>query len=156
MKCSSPLSAIITPDDNGGKKWVKIIGGENNGNSHVPCGRCIGCRLKYSSDWGVRCYVESTLHTYNYFITLTYDEEHVPKKLVPDENGSPHYRNDLVAKHFTKFMKDLRRYYEYHFDHKDIRFYGSGEYGDSTYRPHFHILLLYLKYEITAMLLLPL
>lgn len=47
----------------------------------------------------------------------------------------------LVPEHLTKFMKDLRRYFEYHFGFKGIRFFACGEYGEKYMRPHFHIIL---------------
>lgn len=99
----------------------------------VPCGCCIGCRLDYSRQWANRCYLESLLYQDNYFLTLTYDDNHIRFGEVGNAT--------LVEEDFTKFMKDLRRYFEYHFHFTGIRFYGCGEYGDSSLRPHYHILL---------------
>lgn len=44
----------------------------------VPCGQCIGCRLERSRQWAVRCVHEAQLHERNCFITLTFDDEHLP------------------------------------------------------------------------------
>jgi len=60
------------------------------------------------------------------FITLTYDDEHLP------ENGT------LVKDHFQKFMKRLRRFIE----PKKIKYFGCGEYGDKTNRPHYHCIII--------------
>lgn len=49
MKCFFPMSCNIFRKK-GEKATVKIIGGDNNGNSKLPCGKCIGCRLNYSSE----------------------------------------------------------------------------------------------------------
>ena len=38
----------------------------------IPCGQCIGCRLKRSRDWATRCMLESGYHSSNTFLTLTY------------------------------------------------------------------------------------
>lgn len=95
----------------------------------VPCNGCIGCRLSRSREWAIRCMHEASLHQENSFITLTYDEEHIP-----DDHG-------LRPEHFQKFMKRLRFKYR----HNRIRFYMAGEYGgkqgEPLGRPHYHALL---------------
>lgn len=129
----------------------------------VPCGQCIGCRLEYSRQWAIRCMLESSLYENNFFLTLTYDNYNVPfvgfNQIDFDFATGEVFEitediaTNLVPEHFTKFMKDLRAYYSYHFNHENIRFYGCGEYGDNTRRSHFHILcfnlpipdLMYLK-----------
>jgi len=109
----------------------------------VPCGQCIGCRLERSRQWAVRCYHESQLHEDNCFITLTYDNEHLP----PDR--SLHHRD------WQLFMKKLRKRFG-----SNIRFLMCGEYGtwcrhcwmhpkqckcpqtiEGPGRPHFHAIL---------------
>lgn len=102
----------------------------------VPCGHCVGCRMDYSRQWANRCYFESLDFENNYFITLTYDDDHIPLNEV--------HVGTLKVDHFTKFIKDLRNYFKYNFDHDHIRFFGCGEYGDTTFRPHYHILLFNL------------
>lgn len=72
----------------------------------------------------VRCLHESSLHDKNCFITLTYDDDHVP------EGGT------LVKRHFQLFMKRLRKS-----TGQKIRYYMAGEYGDKLGRPHYHALL---------------
>lgn len=63
----------------------------------VPCGQCIGCRLERSKMWATRCVFESEMHDENCFITLTYDDQHLPS------DGS------VNLKHFQLFMKRLRK-----------------------------------------------
>lgn len=91
----------------------------------VPCGRCIGCRLERSRQWAIRCVHEASLWEHNSFITLTYDDDHMP------------IGGTLVKEHFQKFMKRLR------FLHtgKTIRYFHCGEYGETTHRPHYHACL---------------
>lgn len=90
----------------------------------VPCGTCIGCRLERARQWAVRCVHEAKLWEDNCFITLTYDDEHLPP------GGS------LVPEHFVLFMKRLRfRFGE------GIRFFHCGEYGEQLGRPHHHSLV---------------
>lgn len=108
----------------------------------VPCGKCIGCRLDYSRQWANRCMLEAKQWKDNYMITLTYDDLNV--NLVDGinrETGELQKVGNLEPKDLTKFMKDLRRYYMYHYNHDNIRFYACGEYGDKTYRPHYHVIL---------------
>jgi hypothetical protein len=91
----------------------------------VPCGQCIGCRLERSRQWAIRCLHESSLYDENCFITLTYDDDHLP------EDGS------LQLEHFQKFMKRLRK----RFEPRKIRFFHCGEYGEKFRRPHYHACL---------------
>lgn len=116
----------------------------------IPCGQCVGCRLKKSSDWAVRCVHESYCYDNNIFITLTY-------KPILDENGIDIYHNARLDKtHLQKFNKRLRRYLEYYPDlfktqkcsYRDsFSYYGCGEYGDKNNRPHFHQLIFNLDFK---------
>lgn len=91
----------------------------------VPCGKCIGCRLEYSRQWAMRIVHEASLHDENSFVTLTYDDEHLP------EHGQ------LLKRDLQLFMKRLRKSLE----PRKIRYYACGEYGDIGNRPHFHACL---------------
>lgn len=87
----------------------------------IPCGQCIGCRLAKSRDWALRCVHEASLYEKNCFLTLTYDDEHLPK------GGS------LNVEDIQKFFKRLRKAYGSH-----IRYLQCGEYGSRFSRPHHH------------------
>lgn len=91
----------------------------------VPCGRCIGCRLERSRQWALRCMHEAQLHQANCFLTLTYDDENLP----PDMS--------LNKKHVQDFLKRLRK----SIAPRRISFFHCGEYGDTTLRPHYHMLV---------------
>lgn len=109
----------------------------------IPCGKCIGCRLEYSRQWANRCVLESKEWDENWFITLTYNDENLPfKECINTETGElkGEFTPSLKPDDMTKFMKDLRRYWEYHYGEKNIRFYLCGEYGNQTARPHYHII----------------
>lgn len=88
-----------------------------------PCGTCIACKLGYSKGWALRCVHEASLHEENSFITLTFNDENLPKDL------SVH-KNEL-----SKFIKRLRRRIE----PISIRYFGCGEYGENFLRPHYHV-----------------
>ncbi len=91
----------------------------------VPCGHCLGCRGEQSRQWAVRMMHEKQMHALSWFTTLTYSEEELPK------NGS------LRPKDFSGFIKDLRKRYP----PRSISYYGCGEYGEDTQRPHYHAVL---------------
>lgn len=93
-------------------------------NLDLGCGRCIGCTLRRSAHWSVRCYHESLQYSSNCFITLTFDNDHL------DPQGS------LVKSDFQNFMKRLRVN-----TGASIRYYHCGEYGAQKGRPHHHACL---------------
>lgn len=73
--------------------------------------------------WALRCYHESMMHTNNSFLTLTYDDNNLPEGLNRD--------------HLSDFIREVRRDYS----PWKIKFYGCGEYGSQTKRPHYHALI---------------
>ena len=101
--------------------------------SPIPCGRCLGCRLDYAKQWSARCFVESLQYSHNYFVTLTYNNENIKSNLGNNKS--------LSLDDFNKFLKDLRNYFYQKYNYSGIRFFGVGEYGDHTLRPHYHIIL---------------
>ena len=122
MPCYSPLKGFVNKESGGIVfKRSKIAGAE----MEVACGQCLGCRLDRSREWAARIVHEAQLYDDNCFITLTYDDEHLPK------DGS------LDKSHFQKFMKRLRK----RFSDRKIRYYHCGEYGDQLDRPHYHACL---------------
>ncbi|AXL15286.1 replication initiator protein [Microviridae sp.] len=90
----------------------------------VRCGQCIGCRLNHAREWAVRMTHESQMHPTNCTLTLTYDDEHLPR------NGS------LNPDDHRDFIKRLRKRTD-----RRIRYYHCGEYGERTKRPHYHTVL---------------
>ena len=125
----------------------------------IDCGHCWQCRLNKAADWGVRCMLETLEHDCNYFVTLTYDDDHVPiasqTKFVEEfENGEQHeifFDNEgdeiwctgtLLPDEITLFLKRLRsRAMRPPYNHIGIRYFYCGEYGSENQRPHWHLLL---------------
>lgn len=91
----------------------------------APCGKCMGCLVNRKRLWTHRIMLEAQQHAENSFITLTYDNDHLP------ENGT------LVKKHLQDFHKRLRSY----LSPETYRHYSCGEYGDNYGRPHYHCAL---------------
>lgn len=50
----------------------------------VPCGQCIECRLRYAREWAARCMIEAEASTCAWFLTLTYDDTHLPVSYTVD------------------------------------------------------------------------
>lgn len=104
----------------------------------IPCGSCAGCRIDYSRNWAARCMLESVYHEHKYFITLTYNDDHLPKEdIVNPLTGEVMSVATLKKRDFQLFMKRLRKAIA----PQKVRVFYSGEYGDRTDRPHFHCIL---------------
>lgn len=88
----------------------------------IPCRYCIGCRLQRQQSWALRCYCEARMHSRNAFVTLTYDNDHLP----PGGN--------LDYSHVQKFIRALRKALG------PYRYFVAGEYGSEMLRPHYHLL----------------
>lgn len=129
MPCFHPLSAYQS-------RWVRANGKrgiyfpnsvQNPSNFdpiQLPCGQCSGCRVERSRQWAIRCVHEAQLHKRNCFITLTFNDDHLPED------------RSLNVRDFQLFMKRLRKKYG-----SNIRFFHCGEYGDLRHRPHYHACL---------------
>lgn len=143
MGCDYPITAYRSREFNPETKRYGLtfnpLKALNSTNSiSVPCGKCTGCRLERSRQWAVRCMHEASLHDRNCFITLTYSDDHLPV------DYSVHPR-DLQL-----FLKRLRKQVAQELVPdpdtgelvpRRIKFYGCGEYGDTTLRPHYHVLI---------------
>lgn len=114
----------------------------------IPCGQCVGCRLEHSRQWAVRCMLESEYHEDNYFITLTYDEDHIHRTEYIDQDTGEILLNNgtLVKKDVQDFIKRLRRYFDYR-DSEGFRYFCCGEYGAKSARPHYHMIAFGLKLD---------
>lgn len=147
MPCYEPRSIHYHPTEktvNGGKL---LVWNARDADALIPiniaCGQCVGCRLERSRQWAVRCMHEAQLYDENCFVTLTYDDDHLP------EAGLEH-------EHWQKFFKRLRQKIRREtlneckvhgftrsqtrqaLKHASPRFYMCGEYGEQFGRPHFH------------------
>ena len=141
MKCSRPIYALDLGVKENGKRNLKILPrrvdlysmkqlSERYGKDRIiplPCGKCLACKLNHAKEWAVRCTLEATLHDENWFVTLTYDDEHLPA------DGALQ-RGDIV-----KFLKRLRARLG------SFRYFGCGEYGSKNKRPHYHLILFGLE-----------
>mgnify|MGYP006992305524 FL=1 len=95
----------------------------------VPCNKCILCQEKKAQSWSFRCLCESyTSKSQAYFITLTYDNDHLPVTGVQPEA-------------IQLFFKRLRIHLDRMNIEHNLRYVAVSEYGHNTHRPHYHIIL---------------
>lgn len=104
---------------------------------NVPCGCCDECLNDRARQWAYRILVEAAQYKNNWFITLTYDDDHLPRSDI----GAPTIR----YKDVQLFLKLLRRQTKTKF-----RYLVGAEYGDKSNtpplgRPHYHIILFGLN-----------
>ncbi len=125
VACFRPITGYRTP---AGKVTFKQKEGYYDKPVTIACGQCRGCRLERSRQWAVRCMHEAQMHPRNSFITLTYDDEHLPPT------------GGLVLEHWQKFVRSFRK------GGYKFRYYHCGEYGDEHGRPHYHAILFGLDF----------
>lgn len=128
MKCYHPIKGWLSRSKTANGKRTVVFNprdGYLDMPVTIPCGQCIGCRLRKSQEWAIRCLHESTQHEENCFLTLTYDDEHLPAD------------RSLDLDHFQRFLKRLRK----HLHSVRIRYFHCGEYGDKLGRPHYHAII---------------
>jgi len=132
MPCYKPLQGWYSVD---GETQGKVVFNRLPGSLYIetplPCGKCLGCRMENARNWAIRCMHEAELHEDNCMVTLTYDEEHIPKGggLKPDD--------------VSLWMKRLRK----NFPERKIKFFLAGEYGEQLKRPHYHVLLFDIDFR---------
>lgn len=123
MRCTSPISLVQSDGSSAGSRTT------------VRCGQCMSCRVSRTIEWTFRCMCELMYWNYASFVTLTYDDDHLPMDL------------GLHKWHYQDFLKRLRRRIDF-----KIKFFMCGEYGDSVVypltglgRPHFHLIIFGLS-----------
>ena len=126
--------------------------------SKVPCGKCEECCAARANNWGTRCELEGSYYSQNLFITLTYDDEHLPiYNAITGERyrglknpidyalrGKTYERPDLCKADLTKFLKRLNFdavKHGYSETGKSCRYFACGEYGERGFRPHYHVII---------------
>lgn len=132
----------------------------------VPCGRCPQCVQRRASAWSFRLTQEDKRSDSSLFITLTYDNAHIPitpkkymglsvpkllnTKVLTVTQGSHGTVQKTVRKygasHLQLFFKRLRK--AHGSTARSIKYYAVGEYGGRTYRPHYHIILFNARVEL--------
>lgn len=109
----------------------------------VPCGKCPNCHSRNRQSIADRVFLEQSIgHKFGYFLTLTYDNEHLPKTYfsrIQDKKTSFLY--GFSKRDCQLFLKSLR------YRLGSFRYILSCEYGsiNYTHRPHYHAIILLNK-----------
>ena len=159
MPCYNPIYAIRSDRfSKKGKHEIKIIGPLKISREDpkklplqdwellLPCNHCIGCRLDYSRRWADRMMLELDHSKKAIFVTLTYNNRHIPFTEVDyDGQLSEFGAFTLDKRDLQLFFKRLRK----RFSDKEIRYYAAGEYGSTERgeRPHYHAIIFGLGLE---------
>lgn len=112
MQCTNPTILITQHEEN-----------------HVPCGKCLGCRMARTKMWSTRILHEASYHDSSLFVTLTFTDEHLPSQIT---------KRDLQL-----FLKRFRK----QISPRKIKYYACGEYGDELGRPHYHAIMFNTYWE---------
>lgn len=141
MNCTSPNYVLDLGVNDEGKHKIKFLPRridlysreqlyQRYGSSHLltlPCGKCLNCLMARANTWAVRCCLEASLYDQNYFVTLTYDDLHIP------------FTSKMVKKDFQDFIKRLRK------EFPGVRYFACCERGEHTQRLHIHAILFNLQ-----------
>lgn len=144
-------------------QYVKRINKDNEiHNIHwryqvIPCRHCYACSINYSAEWATRIMYQCQESEHNYFVTLTYDDEHLPI-LSEIHKGEWIFENDgtwitgsLQKEDSQNFIKRLRRHLERNNKLDNFKFFLCGEYGGQTGRPHIHAILMDCKLDLSQL-----
>ena len=132
MPCYYPVNCyrFSVPNQRGTRPLLHTLkSAEASGELFEPavrcCGMCRGCRLEVARQKAMRCVLESSRYERNCWLTLTYDDDHLPK------DNSINYDD---VKNFWKRFRDRKGY-------PKIKYFVAGEYGEKRSRPHYHACL---------------
>lgn len=95
----------------------------------VPCCKCLACRINHAQEWSMRIMHELPYWDYATFLTLTYDDDHIPSDF------------SIHKKDLQLFFKRLRINLSRAGYDSNIRYFSAGEYGENSCRPHYHSII---------------
>lgn len=117
-------------------KCVNLYTMTKDGRTTVfPCGHCGACIHNRIQDWTFRIKMhQKYANKRSQFLTLTYDDQNLPYAC--DEDGVITHP-ELRKREVQLFFKRLRK----NSGESKISYICVGEYGTTTWRPHYHVLL---------------
>jgi len=124
MTCfqSKPAWRSTYPNDKGNHELRFGFRTDREPDYFIDCGKCEGCRARQKRDWAIRIAHEAQLWERNCFVTLTYDDDHLPEY--------------ISRQHVKTFLQRLK-----HHSSREVRYYVAAEYGERTRRPHYHAII---------------
>lgn len=128
MLCQKPFVKVPS----GIKRKALLLSDEAKmASTPFPCGQCLNCRINKARMWATRIGFEHLTAGPSSFITLTYNNDFIPKNC------------SLYPKDVTIFFKKLR----YYLGSEKVRYFYCGEYGERYKRPHYHVALFGVSFE---------
>lgn len=106
----------------------------------VPCGKCAACLSNRRSAWVSRLTYELYHSSNGHFITLTFDDDHL---IYDIKTRNPVALMDLVSDWIVQLKSKLFRKQK-----NPLKYFAVSEYGPSSHRPHFHLLLFNLPLSV--------
>lgn len=124
--CLSPLTVFVRSSRSMSKAASYI----------VPCGKCVQCVSKVQNDWRFRLIQQTYAYPKAIFGTLTYSDDHVPVRVVPETGECA---NTVFKPHVQKWLHRSCEWLKRH-GFEDTSYWLTSEYGTSTFRPHYHFM----------------
>jgi len=156
--CHNPRTVMLRRSiDIGGTKYLAYsdkvgVNGLTLTHVQVPCGKCADCIDRIKSELIFRMENEKRMSKTAFFVTLTYDNEHVPydkwgNKILVKEHLKGFFKR-LRINH-VRNKKVLREMFWYGLNPRvdKISYLGCGEYG-SRGRPHYHAIIFNVSKEL--------
>lgn len=140
MACNRPLLRIN--DVNNGYSYVPfsyfpssfyafLINSPGEFFQELPCRHCYGCSRSRQLEWVSRFMLDFDKSTQAYMLTLTFDNIEYLKR-----SG-----DWAIDDSFQLFIKRFRRYFDYHYGFKDIKYIAVRELGSKGRRVHYHAVI---------------
>lgn len=126
MTCLRPI--VI---DNPRFNPKELINERNRPKINVPCGKCEFCLSNKRQQWSFRLNAEANYARSAFFVTLTYNDAHLPKDGIANKRD--------VQNFFKRFRKSIPDY--------KIKYFLVSEYGETYGRVHYHMLLFNYPYD---------
>lgn len=125
MQCLSPMT--IRNPVNTGKQFIK-----------VPCGKCEACLQNRAAQWYVRLLMQQRYSKYATFVTLTYNDEHLPLRVTEDGVIVADVCREDIRHYHARLRKALGPDKS-----KQLKYFLVSEYGPNPtngwlHRPHYH------------------
>lgn len=123
------------------------------------CGHCGVCLQNKADEWKTRLRLQEDVSSTALFVTLTYDEDHLPK----DEKGNPCFSRQHLKIYHAKLREYIKRGFfiddftgkRFDLPNRKFKYFLTSEYGpDEGHRPHYHVIYFDLPELYTAELLI--
>lgn len=117
MACAKPFQRVLKYGD------VRVV-------VPLPCGYCAACRRDKINMWSDRLAFEA-IGKPSSFLTLTYDDDHLPK------DKSVHLEDWQEFHNRLRHRKGVPPY----------KYFVTSEYGELNFRPHMHVCLIGIDWQ---------